>query len=109
MKSLLIGISVAISTGTWSACRSMAPLQATYVSTNRIDRYHCVARGDPEPAVNVVFDFKLAMGLASEYLETALSDFGARRIGRLGDPWVQDLAHRYITFLGRVALPGLEE
>lgn len=82
--------------------------EAELVQQNRNERYYFVESSPPLLSEDVIFDFKLAIGLTSEYLDEALNDFGVERIAKLGDPWTQHLAHRYISYLGRVALPGAD-
>lgn len=83
----------------------MGTWEGRLLGQNRLDRYHRVAALPGLLETDIVFDFKLAMGVSPEYLNEALRMNLAQRVGRLGEPWVQDLAHRYIAYLGRVALP----
>ena len=87
--------------------KKMGSTEANYLRTHRHERYYYIEPHDLTGGVALAFDLKLATAVHPEYLEREAS-VDDRRVAVLDGVWKAHLAHRYITYLGRVPLPGEE-
>ncbi len=83
----------------------MGGTEANYLRTNRLERWHFVEAHQLTNDTALAFDFKLATTVHPDYVTAAIGNAPEMRVGTLGGLWANHLAHRYITFLGRVPLP----